>query len=156
MQALTSNTLNHLNVTHTMLTTRRACSQCTRQLLHTSARSSIVPSSSRALEAARLEWDSNKRQWIKRQLPSPSRRPNNGHNARQRILQELRDQSVNEVNENQAVATPEALEKLPPEATTKRDNTATGSGDVLESSRARYLRGQGSDTLKVSLPPGTA
>jgi len=118
----------------------------------------VSSSSSKGKGSSRLEWDPANKQWIKKdstvravgqQRPSPAERA--------KILQELKEQRLNEVTElspagNDAVA---ATVKDANAATSTSDGASGSSsspegGSTVSSSGRRYRRGQDSSTLAVS------
>lgn len=131
------------------------------------------PSTTSSSTSSRLEWDSQNKQWKKKQqsaelktTPSSSniRRPTPAE--RQAILQQLKEQRLNEVTELDASVKPEETVTATKETEqedkpdSNESNEASSSSSSSSSSTAtaknesssgrRYMRGQDSSSLNVS------
>lgn len=153
--------------TCTCSTARRMLASSSLRHLTTSATRRIRPTAvnqddgnvRRGTSSSRLEWDASNKQWIKKTISrTPQQRPSPAERAK--ILQELKEQRLNEVTELGG----EANDQVAAAAAKQADADAAGSGNASSStsntsspeggstvstSGRRYRRGQDSSSLHV-------
>lgn len=113
------------------------------------------PNGGKGKSSSRLDWDPSAKQWVKRttsrtsqQRPSPAERA--------KILQELKEQRLNEVTElsadgnDQAAATVKQANNDASSSSSSSNSTSPEGNSTVSTSGRKYRRGQDSSTLHVS------
>lgn len=130
----------------------------TQRLLTTSAVRLEQAVSDKGKGSTGLEWDSTNKQWIKKNASrTAQKRP--GPAERARILQELKEQRLNEVTELTPSLDTKDLNTGQSDPSSNVTGTSSTSGSTAEpasnvsTSGRRYMRGQDSSSLQVSSYP---